>query len=131
MLANVYLNEFDFFVRHILKPLGYTRYGDDFIVIARTQQDALRFQTVGSRFLKEQLKLELHAKNNIVIRVRSGIKYLGVVTFPRGQTLSTREFRRIEDKLMPKNCESYNSYVDRYGSTKQKDMLAAKTAKLY
>ena len=125
-MANVYLHEFDFFVRHKLKPLGYVRYGDDFILIARTRQEALDFKLVGTKFLINQLRLELHAKNNIVVKTKHGVRYLGVIAYPRQQTLSAKEFSRINDKLLPKNHESYNSYVNRYGSTKQKDILAAK-----
>ena len=131
MLANVYLHEFDFFVRHALKPLGYTRYGDDFIVIVGTRQEALRLQSLGSSFLKEQLRLELHSKNNIVVKVKYGVKYLGVITYPKRQTLSSQEFKRIQDKLLPENCESYNSYIERYGSTRQKDALTSQISRLF
>ncbi len=37
ILANVYLNEFDRFVQHSLKPLAYIRYGDDFIGVGKWQ----------------------------------------------------------------------------------------------
>jgi hypothetical protein len=32
LFANIYINEWDRFVRHELKPLAYVRYGDDFLL---------------------------------------------------------------------------------------------------
>lgn len=40
IFANIYLNEFDRFVRHTLKPLGYIRYGDDFVLFTNNEAEA-------------------------------------------------------------------------------------------
>ena len=123
ILANVYLHEFDHYVRHSLKPLGYTRYGDDFILIGKTKEDAIDFQSLGSDFLASRLRLSLHAQNNVIMPVRGGLRYLGVTTFLLGTTLSKKTYNNINDKLAGKNYDSYLSYVNHYASDKQKAIM--------
>lgn len=68
IFANIYLNEFDRLVRHTLKPLSYIRYGDDFLVFAESEQEAIGFQCHAAQWLRRELFLSLHKKNNHVIK---------------------------------------------------------------
>ena len=47
IFANIYLNEFDQFVLHSLKPLGYTRYGDDFVLWFPDELSAREARIIG------------------------------------------------------------------------------------
>lgn len=77
IFANIYLHEFDRFVRHQLKPLAYLRYGDDFILFAPTRQASYRFMTRAAQFLSANLELALNPKNNIVVPAVNGLQFLG------------------------------------------------------
>jgi retron-type reverse transcriptase len=77
VLSNIYLNEFDRFVRLSLKPKAYLRYGDDFILFARTKQEAENFRKVGTDFLLTKLKLSVNFKNDIIVPAKHGLKFLG------------------------------------------------------
>lgn len=79
IFANIYLNEFDRFVRHTLKPQAYLRYGDDFIIIASTRQQARGIRKEVQNFLLGQLKLSLHSRNDVIVPVVSGLHFLGHV----------------------------------------------------
>lgn len=124
VLANVYLHEFDHFVRHSIKPLGYIRYGDDFLVISKTYKQAKAFQKSGITFLKDRLKLTIHTENNVIISVRHGIRYLGVTCYPKDNTLSNKTFNEILKKKSLVNQDSYISYVKKYGNNRQKVLIS-------
>ena len=76
IFANIYLNEFDRFVSHVLKPKAYLRYGDDFIMVESDfhKLNFLRLQAVS--FLHEALKLRMNPKRNKILKARHGIKLL-------------------------------------------------------
>lgn len=120
ILSNVYLNEFDRFVRHTIKPLGYVRYGDDFIVLMPSYAQAEQAHMLGKQFLALQLDLSINPKNNHIIRSRDGLLFLGVVLFASGTRLQTRTWRRLESRQSPKNISSYWGLVETLGSKKQK-----------
>ncbi len=123
VLANIYLHEFDHFVRHNLKPPAYMRYGDDFLLIGTSIQQVRQFQKIGTEFLKQKLQLPLHSKNNLTLPVKRGIHYLGVVHYPNSRTLSPAMFQYIQDKTSLKNQDSYINYVNQYGNRKQKILI--------
>ncbi|RTK94678.1 RNA-directed DNA polymerase [Candidatus Saccharibacteria bacterium] len=52
IFANIYLNEFDRYVRHTLKPRGYVRYGDDFVLFVDDETEAQKVQIVASKWLE-------------------------------------------------------------------------------
>jgi hypothetical protein len=123
IFANVYLNEFDRYVRHGLKPLGYVRYGDDFLLFARNQNEALTFQFLGTKFLNDKLRLKLHPLNNIVISVKRGLKYLGIVHYPNSRAIPSLTFKQILGKVSMANQDTYKVYVRQYGSHNQIEIM--------
>lgn len=78
MLANVYLNELDKFVKHELKVKKYMRYMDDFIILTEKKEDLHYFLREIELFLKEVLKLELNSKTRI-FPVKSGVEFVGYI----------------------------------------------------
>jgi len=111
IFANIYLNEFDQFIKKILKPQGYVRYGDDFIVIAPTREAIDRIEREATIFLSEHLGLALHEKNNVIVHVRHGLHFLGMRIYPAGRTLNKRNLARIQNRLTIRNIASYNGLV--------------------
>lgn len=120
ILSNVYLNEFDRFVRHSIKPLGYVRYGDDFILLLPSQSQAQEAHLAGKQFLASQLSLNINPKNNYIVRSKDGLIFLGVVLFASGTRLQTRTWRRLESRLSPTNAASYWGLLQTIGSKKQR-----------
>lgn len=120
IISNIYMNEFDRFVRHYLKPLGYVRYGDDFILLFPNQDSTLSAQIKGSEFLDSRLKLTIHSSNNIVIPAKRGLYFLGMVLFPTGRYIQKRTWDRIQRRLNSSNVASYHGLVKGMGSKRQK-----------
>lgn len=60
LLANVYMNELDQFVKHKLKIKRYIRYADDFVLLSEDRTALEWALPFIDAFLREKLKLELH-----------------------------------------------------------------------
>jgi hypothetical protein len=76
IFANIYLHEFDRFVRHQLKPQAYLRYGDDFILFCPTRRQAHQARRRAAEFLSQELSLSLNPKNDVVVPADT-LKFLG------------------------------------------------------
>lgn len=76
MFANIYLNEIGQFVKHKLHIKYYFRYLDDSIVIVPTKEEAKQALQAITRFLKENLKLELNKKTQI-FKNKQGVNFCG------------------------------------------------------
>ncbi|MGE3341214.1 MAG: reverse transcriptase/maturase family protein [Candidatus Altimarinota bacterium] len=118
IFANIYLNELDRFVKHELKAKAYLRYGDDFIII-----DADRERLVQSRervrvFLEDRLTLQLHGKNDLILRTDDGLKFLGMVLYPPGRRLNSRNRKRVLERLNIRNAGSYLGMVNQFEKKK-------------
>ncbi|MDP3696951.1 MAG: RNA-directed DNA polymerase [Candidatus Taylorbacteria bacterium] len=118
IFANIYLDALDDFVVQELKPQAYLRYGDDFIVIHVNKKELIETRALVIAFLKEKLDLDLHSKNDIIIKAKWGLHFLGTHIFPRGMRLNGRNRKRIFTRLNLKNASSYHGLVKKYGNSK-------------
>lgn len=95
IFANVYLNVFDQFVKHVLRVRHYVRYADDFVLLSRNRRYLVQLLLIIGDFLERELHLRLHP-NKIELRtVASGIDFLGWVHFPHHRVLRTTTKRRM------------------------------------
>jgi retron-type reverse transcriptase len=99
LFANIYLNEFDQFIKQKLKIKRYVRYTDDFVIVAGSYEELEGVLLPIRSFLKEQLHLELHPRKVTIRKYRQGIDFLGYVLLPHHRVLRTRAKRRIVRKL--------------------------------
>ena len=110
IFANVYLNEFDRFVRHTLKPLGYVRYGDDFALLVRDESDARQMQAVAMKWLAAILKLQVHRKNNVILSAKAGLHFLGrIIHSDSPLEVDRTMIRKIERDIDYRNFASYQA----------------------
>lgn len=119
IFANIYLNEPDRFVKNTIKPLAYLRYGDDFIIISQNLPQLKHIREKVAVFLQEKLGLEINAKNDITIKPRWGLKFLGVEIFPAGRRLSERNWSRAIIRLNARNFSSYSGLVKQHSKDKR------------
>lgn len=113
LLVNIYMNEFDQFVKHSLKARHYIRYADDFVILSHDRTHLLELLPRIQAFLSNQLKLILHPDKVFVKTLASGGDFLGWVHFPAHRVLRTstkrKMFRRIRETT-GKN-ETVRSYL--------------------
>lgn len=103
-----------------IKPLAYLRYGDDFIIIMDNYTELAKQKKVVVEFINNKLRLTINSKNDIIIKAKYGLKFLGVEIFPKGRRLKKRNWRRAEDRLNLRNVASYKGLVDKHGNERQK-----------
>ncbi len=94
LFVNVYMNEFDQFVKHALKARHYLRYADDFVILAPNREWLEIILPEMRNFLTNRLKLTLHPKKVSIKTLASGIDVLGWVHFPDHRVLRTTTKRR-------------------------------------
>lgn len=95
LFANIYLNTFDHFIKEELLAPVYLRYSDDFLLAHQSRQWLYLKLTVIRRYLRDNLKLELHP-NKIKLRPwHWGIDWLGYILFPEFRLLRPRTRRRL------------------------------------
>jgi RNA-directed DNA polymerase len=95
LLVNVYMNEFDRFVKHGLREKYYVRYADDFVFLAEDRRHLENLIPKISDFLEKELKLSLHPRKVKIATWASGVDFLGWVCFPDHKVLRTTTKRRM------------------------------------
>ncbi len=111
LLINIYMNEFDHFLKRELKIIYYIRYADDFVILHEDKHYLQQLLPKISLFLEARLKLSLHPNKVFIKTIASGIDFLGWIHFPRHRVLRTSTKRRMFRNLgkNPKE-ESLASY---------------------
>lgn len=112
LLVNIYMNEFDQFMKRELKVKYYIRYADDFVVLQNNKIDLESILPKISGFLEKKLKLQLHPDKVFVKTLASGVDFLGWVHFPYHRVLRTSTKRRMLKNIKNnRKIESVQSYL--------------------
>jgi retron-type reverse transcriptase len=118
LLVNIYMNEFDHYVKQTLKVKHYIRYADDFVILSHDRNELTEnLQSIGG-FLRDVLQLELHPQKVSINTFASGVDFLGWVHFPTHRVLRTSTKRRVISRYSKINKSSYQgllSHGDAYG----------------
>lgn len=111
LLVNIYMNEFDQFIKNELKIKYYIRYADDFVVLSESKEYLEDILPKISRFLETKLKLSLHPDKVFIKSFASGVDFLGWVHFPYHRVLRTstkrRMFKNIKNDPRREKVQSY------------------------
>jgi retron-type reverse transcriptase len=103
LLVNVYMNEFDQFVKRNLKKRHYIRYADDFVFLSDDREELVALRPKLETFLAESLKLSLHPRKTFIQTLASGVDFLGWVQFSEHRVLRTVTKHRMLKKLKQNN----------------------------
>lgn len=120
LFVNIYMNEFDQFVKHQLKAKYYIRYCDDFVILSEDRSWLRSLIPVISRSLLARLGLRLHPNKIFIKTVASGLDFLGWVHFHDHQVVRTATKRRIFRRRAKKSSDStLRSYLGllKHGNT--------------
>lgn len=99
LFANVYMNEFDQFMKHKLRVKNYLRYTDDFVVVSDNRDYLEGLIPPIGKFLEESLTLDLHPNKVTIRKFHQGIDFLGYIVLPHYQQLRTKTKKCILKKL--------------------------------
>jgi len=119
LLVNIYMNEFDQYVKHRLKARCYLRYADDFATLSDDRSELEKLIDPIQQFLDKCLLLKLHPDKIVINTIASGVDWLGWVQFPHHLVLRTTTKRRMQKKLQytpsPESLASYLGLI-RHGN---------------
>lgn len=112
LLVNIYMNEFDQFVKRRLKVKYYIRYADDFVILHEDKSYLEKIIFELSDYLEAYLKLSLHPKKLSIGTFVSGIDFLGWIHFPHHRALRTSTKRRMMRNVHKnQKMETIQSYL--------------------
>jgi retron-type reverse transcriptase len=116
LLVNIYMNDFDQYVKHVRKEHYYIRYADDFVFLSRDKEHLVVIRQKCEAFLTEKLKLSMHPIKVFISTISTGIDFLGWIHFSRHKVLRTTTKRRILRNISERNMSSYLGLLS-YGDT--------------
>jgi retron-type reverse transcriptase len=111
LLVNIYMNEFDQFVKRELKVKYYIRYADDFVVLSQNKEYLKTILEKMEEFLENKLKLHIHPDKVYIRTITSGVDFLGWVNFFKHRVLRTstkrRMFKNVKNNPKLETVQSY------------------------
>lgn len=99
LLVNIYMNEFDQFIKRKLKVQYYIRYADDFVILHENREYLETMLPKISEFLEARLRLSLNLDKVFIKTFASGVDFLGWVHFSDHRILRTATKRRMFKKI--------------------------------
>ncbi len=123
LFCNIYMNEFDQFVKHRLKIKYYIRYADDFVVFSQDRAYLENLIPKFQEFLRVRLSLTLHPDKVFIKTLASGVDFLGWVHFFNYRVLRTVTKKRMFKKVSEKNKASYLGMLSHGNGHKRQNEL--------
>lgn len=131
LFCNIYMNEFDKFVKHSIHAQWYVRYADDFVLLSENKRWLESQLSEVLSFLETSLKLKLHPDKVFISTLASGVDFLGWIHFSKHRAVRTQTKKRMFKRLRenPTN-ETFQSYLGllKHGNAKK---LEAEIKNLY
>ena len=109
--ANVYLNDFDHFIKRDLKCEAYLRYVDDFVLFSNDKMQLARWREQIIQKIAT-LRLTLHEECAQFFPTATGIPFLGFRVYPEHRLLKTRKAIHFRRKLSGLLEDYANGLVD-------------------
>jgi len=128
LFGNVYLNDFDHFIKHKLGCQYYGRYVDDLVIVHQDKEYLKSIVPILKKYLRDELLLEVHPKKVYLQHFSKGAPFLGTIIKPyriyvRNQTKGNfykkisywndflEKERRLTKEALNKFLASVNSYL--------------------
>lgn len=131
LLVNIYMNEFDQFVKKYLKTKYYIRYADDFVFLSQDKEYLNSLLLKIKLFLQGELKLSLHPNKVKIETIASGVDFLGWVHFPDHRVLRASTKRRMFQNILENGrkevIESYLGLLSHGDAHKIKKQINSST----
>ena len=114
LFGNIYMNEFDHWVKRELGIKYYGRYVDDFILIHHSKEYLQSILPKLADFLLSTLKLTLHPDKIYLQHYSKGVKFLGTVILPNRIYIANRTKGNFYSAI-----EKHNKIVRDHKPTKE------------
>ena len=106
LLANIVLNCLD----HELESKGYkfVRYADDFVILCKTEQEAIEALDFSRDILESQMQLELSREKTKIVHIMDGFDFLGFHFTQMGVTMREKSREKFKDAVRKLTIRSRN-----------------------
>lgn len=107
LFANVFLNEFDHWIKQDLRVRHYIRYVDDMVILAETRQE---LQDISAAIVQRLAAdgLTIHPKKVRLAPTAGGIPFLGYVVWPQHVSVGAYGRRRYHQRLRQHETGGYD-----------------------
>lgn len=95
MFANLYLNDFDQYVKRELKIKYYGRYVDDCVFLSQSKEELKGVIKQTRAYLQKTLGLTIHPRKVYLQHYTKGLTFTGIVIKPYRQYIGKRIFRSM------------------------------------
>ena len=121
LFGNIYMNDFDHFVKGALKIKYYGRYVDDFILIDKGKKRLKESMTYINDYLQENLGLQVHEKKIYLQNDKKGVEFLGIrIKHHRryvGNRIKSNFYETILDysnQIKSLDCKLSNAFLEQF-----------------
>jgi len=90
LFANIYLDEFDHFMKGVLKLKYYGRYVDDIVMVHHDRDYLKTMIPIAREYLKLHLMLQLHPRKIYLQHYTKGVVFLGAIIKPHRIYITNR-----------------------------------------
>lgn len=118
--ANVYLNDFDHYLKEDLHCRYYIRYVDDFVICHKSKEHLHAIKKVIVDYL-DGYRLHIHEDKSQVIRASQGIDFLGFRVFPTHRLVRKSNVIRYKRKLRLMQKQYETEFIE-LGEARQRIM---------
>lgn len=127
LLVNIYMHEFDMYIKQELGTKYYIRYADDFVILSEDRKYLENLLPKIESFLRERLHLSLHPNKMFIQTYSSGIDFLGWTHFSHHRSIRTTTKRKISKALegypRPETVNSYRGLLSHGDTFKLKQLI--------
>ncbi|WP_130537712.1 reverse transcriptase domain-containing protein [Thiomicrorhabdus indica] len=99
LIANVVMNELDWYMKHVVGVEHYIRYVDDILIIHQDIRFIKRCHLLMENFVSKRLLMNFNPKKTIFNQTSKGIDLLGYFILPGRVYLRRNTYRRVERNL--------------------------------
>jgi RNA-directed DNA polymerase len=109
-LANVYLDQFDHYVKEVLK-LDYVRYMDDMVFFANNKDRLKEILKLSDEFLGCRLKLKIKPGSIVINSGVHGLSFLGFRVFPAIIRVKNENIKRMKKNISKREWEFKGGFI--------------------
>jgi retron-type reverse transcriptase len=101
LFSNIYLTDFDNYIKRTLKIRYYGRYVDDFFIMYRSKGALINTLAVISKYLHDNYELTVHPNKTYLQEVDKGVAFLGAYLKPHRRYIT----RRVKSSILKRAFE--------------------------
>lgn len=99
LFSNIYLNDFDHYVKRELKVRYYGRYVDDFYLVDRCKDALIGYRKAITTYLSEHVGLEVHPLKIYLQKYDKGVLFVGGFVKPHRTYVSHRVKSKFSERM--------------------------------